>query len=120
MSEAAPERQRRYRRGLGAETIASAYLRTRGYRILARRFKTHLGEIDLIIEKRGRVAFVEVKRRDTRAGCEASITPRLRDRVRRAADLWLGRNARYQNHTIGFDVVFIIPWHLPQHIENGL
>ena len=93
---------------------------SRGHLILARRYKTQIGEIDLISIKRGRIAFIEVKRRDSREACEASITPRLRQRVRRASDLWLARHERYQRHQLGFDIVFVMPWRWPVYIPNGL
>ena len=114
------ERQRRYRRGHTAEIAAAAFLMMRGHRILARRFKAPTGEIDLITLKRGRVGFVEVKRRTTREECEASITPRLRQRVRRAADLWLAKHQRYQTHDLGFDVIFVLPWQMPVWLRDGL
>ncbi len=115
-----PKRQKGYRRGHAAEIAAAVFLIAKGHRILARRFKTPAGEIDLITLKRGRIGFVEVKRRATLAGCEASITPRLRQRVRRAADLWLAKHERYQTHTLGFDVVFVLPWRLPVHLPGVL
>lgn len=114
------ERQRRYRLGLSSETIAAAWLTLRGWRVLARRHKTPLGEIDIIAVRGSRLAFIEVKRRRTLADAEASITSRQSKRVRRAADLWLSRNQRYRDHEIGFDLVFLLPRHWPKHIENGL
>jgi putative endonuclease len=114
------ERQSRYRRGHTAEFAAAAYLIAKGHRILARRFKTGAGEIDLITLKSGRVGFVEVKRRASLAECEASITPKLRQRMRRAADLWLARNEKYQGHDLGFDLVFVLPWRMPVHLQNAL
>jgi len=59
------KRVRAYRHGLLAETIAALLLRLKGHRILARRFKTPVGEIDLVALKGKRLAFVEVKRRKT-------------------------------------------------------
>ncbi len=84
----AQERRARERRGHTAEWAASLALMLRGYRILARREKTPLGEIDLIAVRGGRVAFVEVKRRATREAAEASITSAQRARIRKAASLW--------------------------------
>ena len=49
------------KRGRAGETLAALYLRFKGYRILAQRVRTPVGEIDLIAEKSGIVAFVEVK-----------------------------------------------------------
>ena len=114
------ERVTRYRRGHAAEFTAAAFLMVKGHSILARRYKSAAGEIDLITLKSGRVGFVEVKRRVTLAECEASITPKLRQRVRRAADLWLARNVRYQGHDLGFDLVFVMPWRLPVVLRDAL
>lgn len=109
-----------YRRGHIAEFAAAAYLTGLGYRVVARRHKTAAGEIDLIIIKARRVGFVEVKQRPTMADCEAAITPRLRQRVRRAAELWLANNALYHGYDLGFDLVFIAPWSWPIYLKDAL
>jgi putative endonuclease len=114
------ERRRRNRVGHSAELIAAAYMTALGYRVLARRYKTPSGEIDLILRKRGRIVFAEVKRRATIADCEASITASLSRRVRDAADLYLARRPDYQAFDIGFDVIFVTPWRLPRHLPNAL
>jgi putative endonuclease len=113
-------RRARYRAGRWSEWIAAALLMAKGYRILGLRAKTPKGEIDLIAVRGRRLAFVEVKRRLTLEDAEASITPRQRERVRQAALLWLARNARYQQHDLGFDLVFIMPRRWPQHLQNAL
>ena len=119
-SAATTERRSRYRRGLSSEIIAAAFLICRGYRILARRFRAHSGEIDLIAKRGRRVVFVEVKHRATLADCQASVTPLTRRRVHSAADLWLARHERFQNCDLGFDLVFIVPRHWPMHLINAL
>ena len=91
-----PERQKRHRSGQTAELIAATYLLARGHRILARRFTTGAGEIDLITLKSGRIGFIEVKRRATLSDCEAAITPKLRQRVR-AAGVLLDRAVKPQD-----------------------
>ncbi len=116
----ADERRARNRSGRYAEWAAALTLMAKGYRILARREKTPLGEIDLIALRGRRIAFVEVKQRATREAAEAAITATQRARIRRAASLWLGQNARYQSHDQGFDIVFVIGRHWPQHMENAL
>jgi putative endonuclease len=113
-------RRTRNRRGQLAEHAASLMLRLKGYRILGRRVQTGAGEIDLIAVRRGRLAFIEVKQRRTLADAEASISDRQRRRIRRGANLWLARHPRYQSHEQGFDLVFVLPWRWPAHIENGL
>lgn len=113
-------RRARYRAGRRSEWMAALLMMAKGYRVLGLRAKTPKGEIDLIAVRGRRLAFVEVKRRLTSEDAEASITPRQRERVRQAALLWLGRNARYQQHDLGFDIVFIIPGRWPRHIQNAL
>jgi putative endonuclease len=114
------ERRARETRGRRAEWIAALALRLRGYRIIAKRERTPLGEIDLIALRGQRIAFVEVKRRVTLEAAEAAVTATQRTRIRRAASLWLARNARYQSYEQGFDLVFLIGRRWPRHIENGL
>ncbi|HML44327.1 MAG: YraN family protein [Hyphomicrobium zavarzinii] len=114
------ERRARYKLGRHAEWIAALALRLRGYRILGRREKTPLGEIDLIAVRGRRLAFIEVKQRATLEAAEAAVTAKQRARIRRAADLWLAQHTRYQSHELGFDIVFLIGRGWPRHLENGL
>jgi putative endonuclease len=114
------ERRRRHHSGLRAETIVAAVYIATGHRILGRRFKTPVGEIDLIALRSNRVAFIEVKRRQRAEDAEDAITLTMRRRVRRAADLWLARNPAYQNHDIGFDLVFVLPWRFPIIMRDAL
>lgn len=113
-------RRTRWRQGHFAEYAAAAMLLFKGYRVLARRVRTPLGEIDLIAVRGGRLAFVEVKLRQSRAEAEAALNPRQRARIRRAAAFWIARNPRYQECEWGFDLVFARPWRWPQHLENAL
>jgi putative endonuclease len=116
------DRRARYLAGLRSERFAAVALRTRGYRILAQRFKTKVGEIDLVAVRGRRLAFVEVKRRadlnDEEA--HAAVSPAQRTRIRRAAELWLARHPAYRDHESGFDLVLVAPWRWPRWIENGL
>jgi putative endonuclease len=114
------ERLARYRRGRWSEWIAAAILVAKGYRILARRCRTPYGEIDLIGLRGRRLAFVEVKRRATRPDCEAAITPRQAVRVARAAEYWISRNPRYQDHERGLDGMFVMPRRFPVHVPDAL
>ena len=56
-------RRRNEQHGRNAETVAAWFLRLKGYRILARRVRTHVGEIDLIARHGDTLVFVEVKAR---------------------------------------------------------
>jgi putative endonuclease len=113
-------RRRRHRRGLAAELIVAILLTVTGHRSLARRFKSPVGEVDIIAVRGRRVAFVEVKRRPTSEDCEAAITGELRKRVRRAAALWLARNPPFQTYDVGFDLVFVVPWRFPTIMHDAL
>lgn len=114
------ERLARYRRGRFSELVAAAVLMAKGYRILARRCRTPYGEIDLIAVRRRRLAFVEVKRRATRLEAEAAVSVRQAGRIAQAAEFWVSRNTRYQDHERGLDVVFVIPRRLPVHLPDAL
>jgi putative endonuclease len=115
-----PARRRAEAFGQAAEGVAAWLLRAKGWRILARRLKTPLGEID-IVAKRGKVvAFVEVKARpDLTAGLLA-LQPRQRQRLQRAATLFLAQQPRYaRDHDLRFDLVVIRPWRWPVHIADA-
>jgi putative endonuclease len=113
------DRRARYARGLVAETIAAWWLRLKGYRILAHRYKTALGEIDLVA-RRGRVlAFVEVKARPSvEAGLEAIAAEGYR-RIEEAADIYLARHPAFATLDIRFDLVVIAPRRWPRHLTNA-
>ena len=113
-------RQRRHRRGLFAETIAALLLRIKGYRIVARRFKAPVGEIDLIAIRGQHVSFVEVKYRNTVEEAEASVYAKQRTRVRRAAQFWISRQPKFEEFEQTFDLIFVFPWQLPRHLPGAL
>lgn len=113
-------RRRRYLGGIAAEWVAAGWLVLKGYRVIAKRVRTAGGEIDLIAVRGRRIAFVEVKHRQDPGAAEASIVRRQRERVRNAAQMWLGRRPEFHEFEMGFDVVFLMPWRWPVHLENGL
>lgn len=107
-------------RGARAEWLAAATLLLKGYLILSLRFKTPVGEIDIVARRGRRVVFVEVKQRPSMQMCEAAITPLTRQRVRRAAAWWMARNETYADFDQSFDLVFVTPWRLPRHLSDAL
>src|ERR1700722_15777832 len=76
-----PERQVAFRFGLSAESRAAALLVAKGYRILARRFRTPVGEIDIVARRRGVLIFVEVKARESFADGAEAIGRRQQSRI---------------------------------------
>lgn len=113
------ERQRRFKLGLRSETLAALYLNAKGYRVLARRFKTPVGEIDIVAARGRRLAFVEVKRRTTLDEAANSVTPQAQRRMIRAAQYWLGRWPKYESHDPCFDVVLLAPGRWPKHLQDA-
>lgn len=112
-------RRAAYRRGYAGENLAAWRLRLAGYRILARRYRTKVGEIDLVARRGGVVAFIEVKRRnDLATGLEA-VTPQAQSRIRRAAELFIRRNPVLAELALRFDVIVITPWRWPRHIADA-
>ena len=73
---ASPARVAAFRTGLSAESRAAAFLMAKGYRILAKRFRTPYGEIDIVARKRNLIAFVEVKARASLDDAAYAVTPR--------------------------------------------
>lgn len=102
--------------GLSAESKAAAYLIAKGHRILARRFRSALGEIDIIAFRRNTVLFVEVKAREKLEDAAYAVTPRQQQRIVGAAELWLANNPKYAQHAMRFDAILIAPGHLPKHL----
>src|SRR5687767_12823599 len=90
--EPRPERQAAFRLGVSAETRAAALLLAKGYRIVARRWKSPVGEIDIVARRRGTLVFVEVKARDQLDAAAEALTLRQRARIIAAARAWLARH----------------------------
>lgn len=112
---------RRSREHLGrrAETRAAIALRLKGYRILDRRVRTPVGEIDIVVRRGAVVAFVEVKARQTRARAVESISRTQRRRIVRAAAHYIAANPRLAVLTQRFDAVLVEPRKWPHHIINA-
>ncbi len=75
-----------YRYGLHAEKIAALYLRCKGYRILAERYRNALGEIDIVARAGNTLVAVEVKARKTLEQCEESVPPWKQQKIARAME----------------------------------
>jgi putative endonuclease len=111
-----PERQVAFRFGISAESRAAAYLIAKGYRILARRWRCPVGEIDIVARRRGVLIFVEVKSRDRFEAAAEAVMVRQQRRIIAAAEVWLANNPDFGDVDIRFDVVLVAPKSLPRHI----
>ena len=112
-------KRRAEKRGHRAEYWAALYLMLKGYRILALRHRTRLGEIDLIARKKDVIAFVEVKARSTEAGAVNAVSHASQNRIRAAADLWLSRRKDAVALSLRFDIVAVLPRRLPKHFIDA-
>lgn len=106
-------------KGRRAELRAELLLRLKGYRILARRFRSGQGEVDLIA-KRGRIlAFIEVKFRASAEAAIESIGERQRRRILGAASAFVAQHPRHASMTSRFDIIIVTPALLPRHLLNA-
>ena len=108
-----------FRLGLSAESRAAMLLIAKGYRIVARRFKTPLGEIDLVARRRRVLVFVEVKARARFDDAAEAVTERAKRRIIAAAELWLVSHPDDVRRDIRFDVMLVAPGRIPRHIVNA-
>lgn len=113
------DRRRAYRAGRRAETLAAWLLRLKGYRILARGYRTSVGEIDIVARRRGIIAIVEVKRRDRLETGLYALSTRQRRRIARAAEAFRLTRPAWQRLMIRFDIIVVVPRRPPRHIMDA-
>jgi len=109
-----------YRFGHFAESLCAFSLRLRGYRILEKRYRTHVGEIDIIAACHPILAIVEVKAR-TGKGCrvEETLQANQRRRIERTAGAYLALHPEYAGYQLRFDLMTVRPWQIPQHLKGA-
>ncbi len=108
-----------YETGLRAEMFAALWLMVKGYRVIARREKTRAGEIDLVARRGSVVAFVEVKARGDVTGAAEALGAAQRERLMRAASLFVAGRPRLQALDMRFDVMLVAPRRWPRHIPDA-
>ena len=113
---ASPARVAAFRTGLSAESRAAAFLMAKGYRILAKRFRTPHGEIDIVARRRNLLAFIEVKARASLDEAAYAVTPRQQQRIINAAQAWLMAHPEHAEFDMRFDAMLIAPKRLPRHL----
>jgi len=118
MRRPASPRHRSERRGRLAERLCRWHLRLRGWRIVAVDWRCPSGEIDIVARRRGVLAIVEVKARPDLDQAAASILPRQRRRIARAAAAFLSARPEMAEMTLRFDVMLVAPLRAPRHLAN--
>ena len=107
-----------YNRGLKAEGLAALWLKFKGYKILERRYKTNVGEIDIIARRKKTICFIEVKARTTQVKALESLTATMRGRIERAALTYIGQN-NVADYEMRFDLITVSPPFFIHHLDNA-
>jgi len=108
------------RRGRRGELLARALLMLKGYRILGRRVRTRVGEIDLIARTpSGILCFVEVKVRAAEEAAVESVRIPQQVRIGRAAQLYLSQRPEMGRKGVRFDVVTVGEGGFPRHFAGA-
>ena len=112
-------RHRAERRGRIAEQLCRWHLRLRGWRIVASDWRCPSGEIDIVARRRGVLAIIEVKSRQDLDTAVASLLPRQRRRIVRAAAMLLSARPELALLTLRFDIMLVAPLRRPRHLANA-
>jgi putative endonuclease len=119
------KKKRSYHFGIIAEYFAAVYLLCKGYRILSLRYRNPKGEIDILARKGDVLVAVEVKARAKWADCHECITIHKQKRIIQSMEWLMANPAKFaglrhrQAHNIRFDVVWVIPYTFPKHIQDA-
>ena len=108
-----------YQKGLLAEWRARLYLRVKGYKIMAKRLRTPVGEIDILARKKNTWIIVEVKYREHKDTALGALSPLQQTRLIDASRWVSSHYNLHQDTPFRFDVVILWGrWQL-KHIKNA-
>ena len=93
--------------GVSAEDAACAALAREGWAMLGRRVRTEAGELDVLAEKDGVLAVVEVKARPRLADAAAALSPRQQARLLAAAEIVLAMHPGWGLNGVRFDLLVV-------------
>lgn len=113
------KRKRAQQWGHVSEWIAVISLILKGYRILKMRYKTKLGEVDIIARKGDLIIMVEVKARRTIQEAFDAVTSTSQRRIESAGDLWLASQKNAHLLSVRYDIIAVRPWKWPTQYENA-
>ena len=115
----APRRRRAWLRGRRGEALAAWWLRLKGYRLVARNFRSGAGEIDLIVWRGKILAMVEVKTRGDLVSASEALGARQRARIARATEAFLQQRPHLAQLSVRFDVILVAPGRFPRHLMDA-
>ncbi len=119
MSRRAQRGAAAHRRGEWAERLCLWHLRLRGYRVLAQRYRTPVGEIDLIARRGRTIAAIEVKARADGTRAAEAILWKQRGRIARALEHFLQGRPDLGDAELRFDVMLVTPGRWPRHLRDA-
>jgi putative endonuclease len=112
-----------FERGINAEESALRYLERKGFVVIATRYKTPHGEIDLLMRDGEAIVAVEVKYRKHAIDSLECLTARQQKRIEQALLYYLSENnineSGANSSLLRFDVVLLSPGKQINHIENA-
>jgi putative endonuclease len=108
-----------FKLGVSAEARAALYLAAKGFRPLAKRWKSPVGELDLVVKRGSLLVFVEVKARPQLDQAAEAVLPRQRRRIVAAAEAWLAAHPEHAGYDMRFDAVLVAPGKLPRHVVSA-
>lgn len=101
------KRKAAYQKGVAAEEVAAKYMCGLGFEVLQHRYKTKVGEIDLIVGKDHGLVFVEVKSHADQDASLYAVTERSRRRIEQTALHFIATYPQYADYEMRFDVVVV-------------
>ena len=110
-------RKQAYLKGKRGEWIAALYLQLKGYEILEKRFKTPMGEIDILARKGKILVAIEVKTQKTLEKASLALNAFQKRRIEKALLFYLA--GKTSDLDLRFDVVLISSWQWPCHIQGA-
>ncbi|MBL6664882.1 MAG: YraN family protein [Rickettsiales bacterium] len=104
--------------GLLAEKIVVISLRFRFYTILATRYKTRRGEVDIIAKKSNKIFFIEVKARKDKGNIERVLSKKQIGRIKNAANIFIAKNNHLKKYKCYFDFIEVNRFFIYKHHRN--
>jgi len=111
-----------YERGLLGEYCAALFLILKGYKILALRYKTPVGEVDIVAYKNQSLIFIEVKTRARTEDALYAVNTKTQKRIEKAALHFIAYKKQFAGAAMRFDVITIkSPWRpfSIRHLDNA-
>ena len=105
--------------GRRAELLCRLALWLKGYRLVAVRARTPLGEIDIVARRGPVLALVEVKARPDAGAAAAALRPRQQARLVRAANALIAGRPDLAALSVRFDLMLVTPWRWPRHLPDA-